>query len=405
MQTAARWFLLLFVFTIPWEYSLDLGPPFGNISRLAGLVLLPLAVLAVLQSGSARRPGPAHWLTLALYLWFCCTYFWSAAPEATAIKLRGYAQEMMLVWLVWEFVRTPRELRNLMRAWLAGSWVLGILSLANFALYDPTTGEQIRFAAAGQDPNDVARFISLGMPVAALLLDGQERWWGRLLAAGYIPLGLACVLLTGSRSGLVVALVALAGCALILWQRSPKIVAGAAIILPVLACVAWLAVPHETLARFATISEQLRNADLNQRVSIWLAGWRAFLAAPLFGHGGGSFVVAAGLASDDTAHNTVLAILVEGGLCALGLATAIVVFAVRAALATSGMLRIGLITLMETWFVSSLAGTVGESRITWLLLGMTLLAGHLANQDAEAMDRAFPISFRLESALHVTEPR
>jgi O-antigen ligase len=404
MQTPARWLLLLFVFTIPWEYSLDLGSPFGNIARLAGLILLPVAVLAVFQAGSARRLGQAHWLTLALYLWFCCSYFWSVAPEVTATKMRGYAQEMMLLWLVWEFVPTPRELRNLMRAWLAGSWVLGILSLANFVLRDPTAGEQIRFAAAGQDPNDVARFISLGLPVAALLLDGQERWWGRLLAAGYIPLGIACVLLSGSRSGLVVALVALTGCALILGQRNPKVLAGAVIILPALACAVWLAVPHETLARFATISEQLRDADLNQRVSIWLAGWRAFVAAPSFGHGAGSFVVAAGLAPDDTAHNTVLAILVEGGLCALALATAIVVFAVRAALGASGMLRIGLITLLGTWFVSSLTGTVGENRITWLFLGTVLVAGRLANQESEAMVRAFPDSDRPERVA-VMEPR
>ena len=59
-----------------------------------------------------------------------------------------------------------------MRAWLAGSWVLALLTIANFALARSCIAEQIRFAAAGQDPNDVARFLDLGFPVAALLLDG-----------------------------------------------------------------------------------------------------------------------------------------------------------------------------------------------------------------------------------------
>ena len=63
--------LLLFVFAIPWEYSVDLGEPLGNIARIAGLVLLLFAVPAVLQAGRLRNPGPLQWLVLALYLWIC----------------------------------------------------------------------------------------------------------------------------------------------------------------------------------------------------------------------------------------------------------------------------------------------------------------------------------------------
>ena len=84
--------------------------------------------------------------------------------------------------------------------------------------------------------------------------------------------------------------------------------------------------------------------------------------APLLGHGAGSFVVAAGLASEDTAHNTVLAILVEGGVCALAIASAIVAVSIKALSATSRVLRIALLSLMAVWLVSSLVGTVGESR-------------------------------------------
>ena len=49
----------------------------------------------------------------------------------------------MIVWLIWEFAESPDDLRNLMRAWLAGSWVLAILTIANFASFDP--GQRIRF--------------------------------------------------------------------------------------------------------------------------------------------------------------------------------------------------------------------------------------------------------------------
>lgn len=389
MRKTARWLLLLFIFTIPWEYSLDLGAPWGNIARVAGLAVLIATVLAILQAGGMRKPCLQQWLTAALFLWFCCSLFWSIAPEVTAVKLRGYFQEMMLVWLVWELLDNPADFRNLLRAWLAGSWVLVLLTVADFAMHDPASSEQIRFVAAGQDPNDVARFIDLGLPVAALLLDGRERWPGKLLASLYIPLGFGSVLLTASRSGFVVAVITLAGCSVILSRRNAKALLAGSLVLPAIAGLIWLAAPHETLLRLRTIAEQLQNADLNQRFNIWTAGWRAFVTAPICGHGAGSFVTAAGLATEDTAHNTILSTLIEGGLIALALAGAIVVCSVKAILATKGPLRTGLVTLLAALFVASLAGTVGESRTTWLLLATIAVTERMAEGLPKELEDTF----------------
>ena len=221
MRRIAWFLLLLFAFAIPWEYSLDLGEPLGNIARLVGLLLLLAAIPAVLQAGRLRAPGPMQWLVLALYLWFCCTYFWTIEPLATLAKLRGYFQEMMIVWLVWEFAESAGDLRALLRAYVAGSWVLAMLTVANFATAEAIAG-QIRFVAEGQDPNDVARFLDLGFPLAALLLNSERRWPWRLLAAGYLPLGLVAVLLTASRGGFLAAIVALAGSGVLLARPSTQ---------------------------------------------------------------------------------------------------------------------------------------------------------------------------------------
>lgn len=320
----------------------------------------------------------------------------------TLLKVRGYVQEMMIVWLIWEFAESSDDLRKLMRAWLAGSWVLAILTIVNFVSFDFGSADQIRFAAIGQDPNDVARFLDLGLPIAALLLDGTERWPGELLAAGYIPLGFACVLLTASRGGVLAAVVALAGCAVLLFRRyrySKGILVGA-LAFPAVAGAIWLLVPRETLDRMASITDQLQNGDLNQRVNIWSAGWQAFLKAPLFGHGAGSFVTVARLAPIDTVHNTVLSILVEGGLMALVLATSIVAFSMRSIFATRGMLRIALMTLMAIWLMSSLVGTIGESRTTWLLFAIIASSHRLAEERPNELGDTFPnlsptVKFRL----------
>jgi len=149
MRRIARVLLVCFVFAIPWEYSLDLGAPFGNIARILGLATALVAVPALLQSAHMKRLSALHWLTAALYLWFCFSFFWTKSPHATLLHLRWYPQEMMLVWLVWEFTDGANELWSLIWAWLAGSWVLAILTLATFVLSVSQAG-QVRFVASGK---------------------------------------------------------------------------------------------------------------------------------------------------------------------------------------------------------------------------------------------------------------
>jgi O-antigen ligase len=390
MRRIAWFLLLLFAFAIPWEYSLDLGEPLGNIARILGLLLLLVAIPAVLQAGRLRTPGAMQWVVLAFYLWFCCSYFWTIDPLATLGKMRAYFQEMMIVWLVWEFAESPRDLRALLRAYVGGSWVLAALTVANLGSSEAIAAGQIRFAAAGLDPNDVARFLDLGFPLAALLLNSERRWPARLLALGYLPLGLFAVLLTASRGGFLAAVVALTGCGILLARGHGLRVLAGILALPAIAAALWFTVPHETLERLATIPEQLQGGNLNQRWNIWTAGWHAFAHAPIFGSGAGSFVAAAGMNPFDTAHNTALSILVGGGLCAFFLAVAIVALAARSILLTHGSLRLALATALIVWIVTSLVATVEESRTTWLLLGVIALAGRLAVEDPENLAACFP---------------
>ena len=69
MRVVVRALLLAFAFAVPWEYSLDLGAPFGNIARIAGVILVVAAIPAVLFQGRFRNPGPLQALVLALFLW------------------------------------------------------------------------------------------------------------------------------------------------------------------------------------------------------------------------------------------------------------------------------------------------------------------------------------------------
>jgi O-antigen ligase len=381
--------LLLFAFAIPWEYSLDLGEPLGNIARVLGLLTLLAAIPALLQAGRMRPPGPMQWMVLAFFLMLCCTYFWTIAPDATLAKLRGYFQELMIVWLVWEFADNAEDLRALARAVLAGSFVLALLTLATFASAGAMAAEQVRFAATGQDPNDVARYLNLSFPLAALLFNCEPRKLWRWLAAGYLPLGLVAVLLTASRGGFLAAVVGVAGSIVLLVHGHPRRMLAGAMALPPLAALLWIIIPHGSFARLATITEQLHGGDLNQRWNIWNAGWRAFARAPWFGTGAGTFVSASGTAAIDTAHNTALSIAVSGGLCALIIASAIVALALWSIKAMRGPLQWAMALTLTVWFITSLVATVEENRTTWLLLAMIALTGRLAVEEPDALARCF----------------
>jgi O-antigen ligase len=381
--------LVLLVFAIPWEYSLVFPAPYGNVARVIVLLALAVAIPAVFQAARLRRPAPFHCLVLAFYLWWCCTGFWSVDLISTETSLRGYFQELSIVWLLWEFAESAIDLRTVLRAWVAGSWVLALLTLANFASLEAIAASQIRFAASGQDPNDVARFLDLGLPLAALLFRCEKGWAVRWMALAFLPVGMTAVLLTASRGGFIAALVALAGSALVLGHGRAKAFATGTLALPALVMTLWLVIPRGTLQRLATIPAELQRGDLNQRLAIWSAGWSAFIRAPIRGTGAGTFVSAAHTAPIDTAHSTLLAIAVTGGLCAVFLAVAIVVAAARSVVALRGVLRITLATTLAVWAVASLVATTEESRTTWLLLGVIVLAARLTADNPGAVDASF----------------
>ncbi len=386
MQRATRWLLLLFAFAVPWEYSLDLGEPWGNIARMAGLALLLVCIPAALARGRLRNPGPLQWMAGLLFLWLCCTAFWAVDLETTLERLRGDAQVMMIVWIAWEWLESAEDFRDMLRAALAGSWVLALLTVADaFAAHGADTG-QIRFAAAGQDPNDVARFLDFAFPVAALLLDWDEALVWRFVAIGYFPVGITAVLLTASRGGFLAALVALAGCALLLLRRPARGLLWAALALPVVAAGIWIALPDATVQRLETIPAQIADGDMNQRLNIWEAGWRAFTREPLLGQGAGSFVIAAGVAEGDTAHNTALSLAVEEGIVGVGLMTALLMMLARLAWSTRGSLRIALLSWMAVWSVASLVGTVAESRMPWLIFALIAVAARLSQEGEVAIE-------------------
>ena len=139
------WFLMLaFVFAMPWEYSLNLGDGIGDIARVLGLLVLVCAIPTVLQAGQLRTPTLVHALTLAVFLWFCLTVFWSVDTTVTLTRVRGYFQELMIIWLLWEFAADERDRETAVR----------LEHVPRFARLDVARGRRLnRSAVHGPSPS------------------------------------------------------------------------------------------------------------------------------------------------------------------------------------------------------------------------------------------------------------
>jgi len=389
MQKLTIALLMLYAFAVPWEYSLDLGEPLGNVARILGILLLLAVVPLMLMRRQMRAPGMMQWLVLALGLYFACSYFWTMDPQTTLEKVRAYFQVMMVVWIAWEVAETPEHLRGALRAVVAGCWVLAVLTVFSYASAGAMAVEQIRFVAEGMDPNDVARFLDFGFPLATLLFATEERWSVRVMAIGYVPVGLMAVLLTASRGGFSAGLAALLGSAILLVSWRPRAAAAVFAGLTVTAGALFLFVPAVSLDRVGSMPQEVCMGSLNNRLIIWTAGWHAVAKAPWWGYGAGTYAAAAGLPPGDTAHNTVMAVLVTGGVAGLAIFTAIAIAVGWAVVRTTGLLRIALGTALSVWAITSMVGSLEENRTTWLLFGIMAVAGRLAIEDRYSMMKAF----------------
>jgi O-antigen ligase len=243
--------------------------------------------------------------------------------------------------------------------------------------------------ATGQDPNDVARFLDLGFPLAALLFANESRGPLRLFAMAYIPAGLLAVLLTASRGGFSAGLVALLGAAVLLVMARPRAASVVFIALAVMAGALWLFVPAGSIERLATLPQEVGSGDWNDRLNIWDAGWLAFRQSPWLGSGAGTFTAASGLAPGDTAHNTVMAVLVTGGLLGTAILSAIVAAVGWSVIRTEGLLQVALGTTLAVWAITAMVGSVEENRATWLLFGFMAVAGRLSKSQPQSVAIVF----------------
>lgn len=226
-----------------WQSLGDLRPE---------LIFFSLMTLAWAAAGKRPR-SPA----LLLAIGGMATAFvvsWAMSPWADKAELvvKNYTLVVVFALIMATAVRDERGLYKLVTAFM----VVMVLYMLH-SVWEYKNGRHVFRMGISRlvgvdtslgDPNSFGASIVYSLPFLSFFWVYWGRGWKRWLIGMYLLLAVGCVLLTGSRSSLLGAIV---WAGMLLMQSRHK--ALAAVLLGVLACSSWFVLPDSLKTRFETI--------------------------------------------------------------------------------------------------------------------------------------------------------
>jgi O-antigen ligase len=359
--------LWLFIFCIPWDKSIVI-PGVGVISRIVGMVAVGLSLVVVVVSGQVRSWRAFHIAALLFLVWAGAVLWVNSYEADLPLQFWTYAQLFLVLWMVWELAPSRLRQAGLFMAYVLGSIVTSMQTILAYR----THGTALRrFSAGTTDPNAVAMTLALGLPMAWHLGMTHRRPLLRWICRAYLPIGLFALALTGSRGGLLAAMVGLLIVPLTMTKLSPGKVAIAIALLSLSGALAVAYVPQTVVQRLATTGSSVQDLSMGGRLEIWKAGMQAFAHRPIVGYGAGAFKLAAAPyinGEPRVAHNSFLTVLVEQGLVGFLLYLTMfgVVFVGSMNLPT--LERRFALVLFATLIVTMLPLSLQDSKPVWFIL-------------------------------------
>jgi len=359
---AAVWLLVLF---IPLENAIIIQG-IGTIGRMVGILALLTSTFVILFQNTRIRLHPVHGLMLVFVLLSGASFFWSIDPENTLKRIFTYFQNLVMMWLIYQWCDDEKKVQGLFLAFLFGSIGLAFGVIEQFQ----KIGMAARVEAYNFNPNEIASILALSIPFAwylFLVKKGPVRWICFLV----LPVVAFSMLLTGSRAGFIKGLL---GVMFILMTPPPRVgrVWGLVLIGVAIGTIATVVqyIPGNTWGRLLTTHAELSSGSLGGRAEIWSAGVKVFSNDPVWGVGAGAFgsTMTSFFTTARAPHSVLAAILVEQGVIGLGAFGAIALTVARSTFRQFGIeLRLW-ITVLGIWGATILTSNWEWRKQMWLIL-------------------------------------
>lgn len=382
--------MAILVFSIPTaggRFSFDVGlGPLGLMS-IIGLLAFLFAVAFLLfgNRGLGRTPVPVD-RSVVLFGLFVALNFasvgWAQAPVVAISSSISWFQLLIFVWLLLFLRSEPKAFGILLHAFFFGS-----LLVAAGVLYDVVSAGldtlDRRLEGFDMNSNRFAYKMALGIPVAFYL---SQRGFPRLrwVYLSYIPAAAFLVMLSGSRTGTVALLFALAT---IFWLIVKVEDQGQArfsikrllLLTAVLTALAVFLLPYISgqfqaqMDRIATVTDPFESGFGN-RWDLWVAGFGVYLENMLLGVGSGGSRTAilpyfesdvyifSFLGTGVSLHNVYLAIASETGTIGFLLYVAAIVSLASRIRTFPRQEEFLCLSLIGVSLIAALAGTIETTR-------------------------------------------
>ncbi len=375
MNKIPYWFLCFFVFSLPWQAHIII-PGLGTVSRLLGFMLVGIGVLYILFKKNLKEPPLFLIIGCAFVFWGLLSYIWSVNQGATIGRFIQNIQFLAMMWLIWEICDSKKDYRILMQLFVIGLFIpvyemLSMFISDAFGYYRISAGE---FGA-----NRMGLYLSLGIPIAWYLYITQKQNIYNLINLIYIPLAIFCVVLTGSRMGLVATVIGMLIVPLTFFnlKTNSKIIVASFSIVCILISLMYYSEIAERLERnierLSETHERIQASDYPGRNIIWQAGMLKIPERPFQGFGAGTsrFVLGKELHRDQrSAHNTYIAILLDVGIIGIVMMLSIVLIAIIPALSMSYIVRIFTLISIMIIFAVMIVYNLDIEKSLWFMISM-----------------------------------
>jgi len=382
MEQIAQFALSAFVFSIPFEHSVQLD--LGSISRLVGFLAMGTGIFAILEQKHSKPLPLFHHLFAAMIVWVALGYQWSIAPDTTFTRLTSLVQFWFLSFLIWQLVTTPAMMTKIMSAFFISNLIISLTIFFDFLESGSVTQ---RYTAVNANENGLAFMSSVAVSFAWFLSFKQQNNVASVLYRISVTLMVITLLLSGSRGGFLASIpifvFILTTIKTSFTTTRIKLVALIAVIIVAIFYV----IPEAQFTRIESIPDEIKEGTLSGRQRIWEEGFSLSDDTWILGSGYATFR-SQGLYRP--AHNTWFSLLASIGLIGMGLFGGMLLTVMYSLRALPLFERNLWFFVLFSWVVFSLSADLENQKITWLLFSLTITTSDYytkaRNKDASLYD-------------------
>lgn len=380
-----RIFLLIFVFSIPFEYWDPIGiSSFFSVTKMAGFGYAAVSFLTIRDSFDTRMFRYVRYL-LVFWIWLVILsmYNYIGTNNQSIFNLTLF-QNIIFYWLVASDLKKGNiKIKSLMLAFVASVILMNVLLSMGIGIGEEFVEDVSRITFFGNNPNIVGLLSGLAIVFSLFFMLNPQESYGKksYLFLLVIPVFVNLLMQSGSRGALITTAFSVGVMFIMNKTVSYKKILQYGLF--VIAVTYFMDQLVESQLMYKRITQFIEEGNTAGRGDIWKSVIDISIQRPLIGYGTTGFenemVSLFGRHKD--AHNLFLYILVTTGFLGLSLFMYFLYFHIRTAIRSfrrDDVMKIVLFIFYMTTVIK--AGGVINNKLMWLLLAIIISASFMGTQ-------------------------